>query len=345
MKKQNLYKELVITRIEKATKDVKFFYLQSMTDPIIYKAGQYLTFVLKEEESDIRRSYSLSSSPELNEPMVIGVKRIANGIFSRKLFDQSNVGDKLYTQGAAGFFTLPPDLNNYTKLIFFAAGSGIVPVFSLIKTALHTSNIQVVLIYSNHNKETTVFYKELQHLQYQFKEQLQIKFLFSNNKNLAEAHLHASLIEDYLMQFNANAATLFYLCGPESYMRLCTYTLQRNGINASQIKKEIFNTSVKIYKPEPPDKAPHTIQLEYKNSIYKLDVQYPKTILRAAFTHNINLPYSCETGRCGNCAAFCKTGKVWMYHNEVLTEKELKDGMILTCTSYPISDDVSILIE
>lgn len=342
---QNIYRKLVITEIREEVNNVKLFYLAEEGEKISYKAGQYLTFILPQNETEIRRSYSLASSPDLDEPLCIGVKRIQNGTFSRHLFDRATVGDGLTTLGAGGVFVLPADIQNYAVVFFFAAGSGIVPIFSLLKSALFAQpHLRVILIYSNSSEATTIFYEPLKRLAEEFSGRLTIEFIFSDAKNLFKAHLHAELIEQFVKQYGGAdfKEDLYYSCGPEAYMRLCTYTLRGLKIPADNIKKEIFHTKMSVQRIAPPDDAPHEVTLLRSNEEYKTVVQHPVSILMAARKEGIILPYSCEIGRCGNCIAKCEKGKIWMSYNEVLTEKEISQGLILTCTGYPIEGDATI---
>lgn len=342
---QSIFKKVVITEIKEEVNNVKLFYLKEEGEKLSYKAGQYLTFILPQGETEIRRSYSLASSPDLNEPLCIGVKRIQNGAFSRHLFDRAKIGDILTTLGAGGVFVLPADIQNYEVMFFFAAGSGIVPIFSLLKSALFVyPHLRVILIYSNSSQATTILYEPLKRLAEEFPGRLTIEFIFSDAKNLSRAHLHADLIERFVKQHSgaAFAEDLYYICGPEAYMRLCTYTLRGMKVPADNIKKEIFHTKKSVQQVAPPDNAPHEVTLLRGDEVYKVVVQHPVSILMAARKEGIILPYSCEIGRCGNCIAKCESGKVWMSYNEVLTEKEIAQGFILTCTGYPIGGDATI---
>ncbi|MDQ3291387.1 MAG: FAD-binding oxidoreductase, partial [Bacteroidota bacterium] len=120
----SLYHALTIRDIREEAREVKTFYFdENPAHKIVYQSGQYLTLVRQTPIGEIRRSYSITSSPELAEPLAIGVKRIENGLFSRYLIDHAQPGDQVYTTGAGGFFTLPPDINAYTQVFFCAAGS------------------------------------------------------------------------------------------------------------------------------------------------------------------------------------------------------------------------------
>lgn len=348
MKQENeLYKTIRIKAVHEVVNGFKTFTFEE-APAISYKAGQYLTLVTASDKEEIRRSYSIISSPVLGEPLSIGVKRVENGAFSRLLVDHANPGDELITTGAGGFFVLPPDVEACQRLFFFAAGSGITPIFSLLKTALYSyPHIDVVLIYSNASPSKTVFFKELMELKEAFPKRFSLEFLFSNAANLSRARLHRDLLLEFLHTYSAGsvAQTLFYICGPQSYMRLCTYTLQEAGVVKEAIKKENFNIeSVRPALAMPPDRQTHTAHLQWGQHQYKIQVFYPDSILQAAKKQGIALPYSCENGRCGNCAALCTRGTVWHSYNEVLTDKELKDGLVLTCVGHPVGGDISLKI-
>lgn len=343
MEAASLYKKVKIIGIKEETKGVKTFYLSTGDDIINYKAGQYLTFVINEGDGEVRRSYSITSSPILDEPLSIGVKRVENGLFSRLLIDYAKEGDELITTGAGGFFVLPQNIQDYKQIFFLAAGSGITPIYSLLKTALHAHpHLTVTLIYSNSSLSTTIFYEELQQLQNRFANRLNIEFLFSDAADLYRAHLHVDLLNSFLKKYSLGKKTAYYICGPLNYMRMCTYTLQVSHVPQEDIRKEDFIIQRPIIRNEPPDKEAHAVSLEFKNSVQVLSVQYPQTILAAAKQQRLQLPYSCEAGRCGNCAAYCTIGKVWMSNNEVLTEKDMADGLVLTCVGYPVEGDVHL---
>lgn len=343
---EDLYKILRIKNIKEEIKDFKTF---SFDNDLNYKAGQYLTLVYQLHNEEIRRSYSITSAPVLQEPVTIGVKRVENGFFSRKLIDNAIVGDELISIGAGGLFILPGDIENFKQVFFFAAGSGITPIYALIKTLLYQhTKINVVLIYSNAASYKTVFFNELKKLESDFSHRFHTEFLFSNIIALSKARLHRDLIIHFLNEFSIAdfSETLFYICGPESYMRLCTYTLQENNVPKSNIKREDFVINA-VHKRDalPPDKASHTAILNLNNKKSHFIINYPDSILQAAKKSNIVLPYSCEAGRCGSCVAKCIKGNVWHSYNEVLTETELKQGLILTCVAHPVNGDVELEIR
>ncbi len=345
MQEDTPYIKLKISKIEQAANKVKLFYFEPAA--IKYKAGQYLTFSIPENEIELRRSYSIASSPDLNEPLFIGVKRVENGLFSRKLYDLAAPGDELITLGAGGVFVLPKDLNAFPQLYFFAAGSGIIPIFSLVKTALYINKeVEIILVYSNHSEADTIFYTELQELKKNYGERFKLKFLFSNSKDLLNARLHSGMILRILKTYSQKdfSKALYYVCGPENYMLRCTSTLRNLFIPQDHIKKEVFFTRLPAIRNEPPDTSPYTAKLFFQGAEHIIEGQYPESLLQSAKKNGIILPYSCEAGRCGNCIAKCESGKVWMAYNEVLTEAEVKEGYFLTCTGYPMGENVEVII-
>ncbi|HJW18520.1 MAG TPA: ferredoxin--NADP reductase [Flavisolibacter sp.] len=339
---------LVIDEIRNSGRGVRLFYFTSDSSKAIhYKPGQYLTFLLSEDKSEIRRSYSLCSTPGIDTRLCIGVKRIDNGTFSRFLYDEVKPGDRLLTVGPGGVFVLPEDIPAYQQVFFFAAGSGIIPVYSMVKACLRYHNhLSIILIYSNSSPETTIFLDELKQLKEEFPSQLLVEFLFSNSQNLLRARLHADLIRSLVYAHSKGKIidSLYYICGPEAYMRLCIFTLRAMNIPADQVKKEIFHTNRIVHKIDPPDKATRQLTIRMGAIEHKVLQEFPNTILQSARRAGLTMPYSCDAGRCGNCIAKCTAGKVWMSYNEVITDKELAQGYILTCTGHAIEGDITIVI-
>lgn len=340
-----LFSKVRIIQIVEETPDTKSFVLESVDgNELTYQSGQFLTFVFNHYNGEeVRRSYSISSSPGLKEALTITVKRIPNGEFSRWFFDKAQLGDVLTTTGASGLFTLPESVVKYRQYVFIAAGSGITPVFSIIKTLLNThSSARVILIYSNTSLDTTIFYDSLKALQMEFYERLQIEFLFSRSGDLWRARLSFSLLEMLIKKYVVDALykTVFYLCGPYDYMQKAIIELKREGVKAENIRKESFLTTKPVVRNRPPDLNAHQVTLRRNDLEFHITVQYPVTILQQAKMQGIELPYSCEAGRCGSCAATCKSGKVWMQYNEVLLDEDIEKGRVLTCTGFPIDGDI-----
>lgn len=336
---------LTIQSIVQETSDTKSFYLKEKEGKLAYLPGQFLTLLLPGHEN-IRRSYSLSSHPQLDTFLRITVKRIANGEYSRWLFDTARKGDEIETIGASGFFTLPDHLESDTTILLLGAGSGITPLFSLLKQILYFQKQRVVLIDSNRSPADALFLDQLGALRQEFPNRLHIEFLFSNNKNLLRARLSKSLLSELIRTLlPTTIRTLVYLCGPRDYMQMALITLINENISHENIRTELFNTEKPRVKELPPDTEAHAVTIKYLGKQHVLTVKYPNSILQTAQLAGIALPYSCEAGRCGTCAATCTKGKIWMSRNEVLLDKEINKGRILTCTGYPVGGDAEVLIN
>lgn len=340
----NFY-SLRIRKIIYETPDTKSFVLEEVNGKKInYTAGQFLTFLFhKKNGEEERRNYSLSSVPTDNDPLTITVKRIPNGEYSRRLIDTAQIGDALTTIGASGFFTLPGEMDHYDQFVFFAAGSGITPVYSLIKTLLYDyPSKKVLLVYSNRSVEYAIFYNEIKKLQQEHPGKFNIEFLFSNATATRNKRLGIYVLEKLFEKYITGPLTrqVFYLCGPFEYMRTITIVLKNNGVAASEIRKETFTIEKPKIKAEPPDRESHLVNTTLNDQGYQFTTKYPQTILQSAKELNIPLPFSCEAGQCGTCAATCLSGEVWMWRNDVLLDDEIAKGRVLTCTGYAVGGDV-----
>lgn len=340
------HQRLVIQQIITETPDARTFILQQPGAPYTYRSGQFLTFAFPKPSGDEqRRSYSISSSPACNEPLSVTIKRVENGEYSRYFIDHAREGDELLCTGVGGLFTLPEDMSPYKQVFFFAAGSGITPVFSLIKTILaEHQELSIVLIYSNRSAGDTIFYHQLIRLAEQSSGRLIIDFLFSSSNNILKSRLNNSLLTAMLVQreLTVRNAMLCYICGPLEYMDTVSITLLTEGVPKANIRTENFVS----YKPEitdpPPDTEAHTVHIKLGGAEYNMAVQYPTSILQQAKKEGIHLPYSCESGQCGSCVARCTRGRVWIAYNEVLTDRELDQGLVLTCQGFPVGGDVTL---
>ncbi|WP_317897823.1 flavin reductase family protein [Aurantibacillus circumpalustris] len=347
MANDTLIKKIKISAIIQETEHAKTFVFECLNGwKPLYKPGQFITLIFYTMTGEKRRSYSISSTPSLNGELRITVKKVDNGEFSRYMLSHLMVGDVLSTSGISGLFILPESISLTNHFCFIAAGSGIVPCFSLIKTILATTSNEVTLIYSNKNKEETIFYEALQTLLEKHATRFKTRFLFSDNNDLYNKRLSKWLLEQLLQEYlgrNIENA-LFYLSGPHDYMQTVEITL-RIQVPKEKIIKENFSSFPRLILPEPPDKNSHHVKIHLNEKVHTIRVQYPKSILAAAKEQNIELPYSCEAGRCSSCVATCTKGKVWMAYNEVLVEKEIEKGRILVCQSFPIDGDAEIVYD
>ncbi len=331
--------KLKVRKIIRETKDAATILLEPENGkPIVYEAGQFLTFIFDRGAQEIRRSYSFSSAPGIDEIPAITVKRITNGEISRFLLDHLRRGDILTALPPSGRFTLETDARLSRQIIFISAGSGITPVFSLLKKIVRGEPLtKNLLIYQNHDEQSILFGKPLRALEKNHPDQLKWINLLSR----PQKHRHAShRLNNFLLEKlvsthqSTDREMLFYLCGPPAFMRMAWFTLKLMGFKDEQIRKENFTIE---YVPPPPlitDTSPKEVILHYRQQTFRFTVSYPNNILQAALNQGIELPYSCRGGRCSTCTAKCLKGKVKMSINEVLTDKDMQNGLVLTCVGY-----------
>ncbi|SHN34393.1 ferredoxin--NADP reductase [Mucilaginibacter sp. OK098] len=304
-----------------------------------YNAGQFITLVFTHHDEEIRRSYSLSSSPD-EELLSITVKRIANGEISRFMLTKVKPGDILSAVEPAGRFTIT-DFESEKTILLFAAGSGIVPVFSQLKYVLgRKGNSKLTLIYSNLNERSILFKDELEALLQKHADRFKVIHQLSSEANRLNNLVVERLVRSEV-KYNLSK-TEIYTCGPFSYMRMIRLTLLYMGLESGQIRKENFVLETIPVTATEKSYPPRNIRIHFKNGIHDLVVGENQSILQAALQNNIQLPYSCRVGDCSTCAAICKSGKVEMVKNDVLTDADLAAGWILTCTGHALTDDVVI---
>ena len=347
-----LQKLRVISVTKQATEVIKIDFETLNGKKLNYKAGQFLSLVFQVNGKEQRRSYSFCSSPDVDEPQSIAVKLVENGEISRFIHHQLAIGDVVEMAEPNGQFIYQPD--EKAKTIFlFAAGVGITPLLSILKTALVTeTHSKIVLIYSSRSADETLFLKEIAAWQVKYPERFKVIHLFSNSKNLMRARLNGFLINQLVKEnlaFDKKDA-LCYTCGPVDYMDVCRITLLGGGFKPHQVKRETFvlpedevdedDGTEKVV-----DKNTYSVILHFKGNVHHLSVPWPKRILEVALENKINIPYSCSGGVCSTCTATCIAGSVRMDYNEVLTDDEVANGRVLVCTGHPTVDGTTITWE
>ena len=310
-----------------------------------YRAGQFLTFLFVFNGREVRRSYSFSSTPGIDPLPSVTVKRVANGEVSRFLIDHLKVGDVVECLPPSGKFIL--EAGEGRTQVFVAAGSGMTPVFSLIREVLYKRvGEKVVLITQNRDRNSILFREELGELVFRFGERFRWLSLLSGSGAAGRLNnaLLAELLDSMEIWGGDAGRPFFYLCGPPGFMRMTVFTLRLLGVADQEIKRENF---VVEYVPPPPvlaDTSPREVVLRAEGSVVRFFTHWPSTILQSALDNGIALPYSCKGGRCGTCAARCISGKVKMSINDVLMDKDLAEGLVLTCVGYA-ETDVELVLE
>jgi len=307
-----------------------------LQDKFSYKAGQYTTLRIPFEGKEIRRAYSLSSAPNSGE-FKVTVKEVPNGSFSALANNKLKAGDLLEAHPPEGKFVFEPQAipQNYAA---FAVGSGITPVMSIIKSVLSQEpGSKFVLVYGNRSLDDTIFYKELLELQVKYLDRLFIEFIYSRTRedNSQFGRIEKSTV-NYVLEnkFNDTEFKSFYLCGPEEMIQNVTGILKEKGIREENILFELFtvkdNGAIDI-NVEGETKL--TIMVDDEESTFSMDKK--ETVLEVALDHDLDVPYSCQGGICSSCIARIKEGKAEMRKNQILTDDEIAEGLILTCQAQP----------
>ncbi len=335
---------LSVSEVKKETPNsvtISFTVPENIKSFFDFKAGQYITIKHISDGKELRRAYSICSSPKSGQ-LKVGVKKVADGVFSEYVNTQLKAGDSLEVMPPTGKFILEPNLKSY---VAFAAGSGITPVLSLIKSSLEEmQESSFLLIYGNQSKEEAMFYDEIVQLQDEFPERFNVEFVFSRKKedDAQFGRIGRSLVNFYLKnKYRENSFESFYLCGPEEMIDDVSATLKHNGINSKQIHHELFSTAEKGLLVEKHDGFTSiTVILDDEEEIFEMP--QTKSILEAALDQGMDPPYSCQGGICSTCIARLKEGKAEMRKNQILTEAEIADGLILTCQAHPTTPNVVV---
>lgn len=340
----------IITIINE-TPETKTYVLEATSNRAVsYDAGQFLTFLIQFRGREIRRSYSVSSTPGADQHVSITVKRKVNGELSRYIHENWHVGTIVTSIAPAGLFRIATRPDASRHFYFIAAGSGIVPIFSLIKKVLHFEpGSRVTLIYQNYDEEHIIFHASLQQLEKQFADRFHRIDLLSRplDANHKPHRLNNALLEGLIRATHHSSSPpahtdspLFYTCGPLLFMKMVEFTVRVMGFAAAQVRKENFTVDTLPPPPFTLEPAPHQVTVQYGQETFHFTVAWPKTILQAALDNHIALPYSCRGGRCSSCVARCVSGLVKMSMNDVLTDKDIRDGLVLTCVGYAATDVV-----
>lgn len=338
------FQALIVSEVKKETPNsvsITFDIPENLKETFAFKAGQYITIKYFHGDKEIRRAYSICSSPKSGK-LRVGVKKVDKGIFSKFANEKLKVGDTLQVMPPTGKFLLEPNLKHYAS---FAAGSGITPVLSLIKSTLEDMpQSTFLLVYGNRSAEEAMFYDEILALQKQFPDRLKVEFVFSRKleDNWKFGRIDRSVVNFFLKNKYANTSyESFYLCGPEEMVDEVSATLKSNGINTKQIHHELFSTAEKGLLVEKHD-GMTSITVFLDDDEETFEMPQTKSILEAALDEGLDAPYSCQGGICSTCIARLKEGKAEMRKNQILTEAEIADGLILTCQAHPTTAKVVV---
>lgn len=312
--------------------------------------GQYLTLKTKIDGQEVRRSYSICSAPYENE-LTVAVKAIDKGVFSTYATQQLKVGDVLDVMAPMGNFKIDPNAANSKNYIFYAAGSGITPIISMIKSILKVeTNSQVQLYYGNKSVSETIFKSALDSLAESYSNfNLTYSYSRQASDNGGNGRIDNAKCQEF---YDKNQGTLkidgVYACGPEAMIMMVKDFYLAKGLPANQIHFELFTATAPVAN----ESTASLTAVDSKVTVIIDDEEYTftlntkgKDILQAAQDKDADVPYSCKGGVCCTCRAKLLEGTVKMDLNYALEADEVAKGFILTCQSHPTSERVIVSFD
>jgi len=340
------FHKLKVKSVERLTPEavaIEFNIPEDLKQKFHFKAGQYLTIKHEHEGEEIRRDYSICTSP--NHPTIkVGVKEVKNGKFSRFANQHIEVDTELEVMEPQGRFTFTHNVNRDSTYVAIAAGSGITPIFSIINLALEEElNSKFLLIYGNRSLKQTMFLDQIDSLKKKYPNRFFVEMVYSQ-EHVEEAkfgRIDRSIINFFLKnRYKEWSIEHYFLCGPGDLIEQVKTVLIDNEVDESKIKFELF-TSSQVEKDIQTDGMTQiTVILDDEETSFEMDQE--NLILDVALDEGLDAPYSCRGGICSTCMALIKEGEAKMRKNQILTDDEVANGYILTCQAQPITPRVVV---
>lgn len=351
------FEKIRVKQIRRETPEcisVAFDIPDELKQQFFYKQGQHLTLRTFIEGDEIRRSYSLCSSP-LDEEWRVAIKQTDGGRFSSFANHSLKQGDILEVMPPMGNFYTEIDPGNEKNYVAIVAGSGITPAISIIKTVLAKEpKSMFTLIYGNRTRGSIIFKDELEDLKNKYMQRFNLMHILS--RELTDSPINHGRIdaEKCKIIFENNIASIeaddFFLCGPEEMIFSIKKFLEERGVNSKKIHFELFvNPGQEERKRAVQTETVVTdikkskISAKLDGIVFEFEAEYEgESILDAGLNEGIDLPYSCKGGVCCTCKAKLLEGEVKMDVHYGLEDEEIADGFILTCQSHPLTDTVVV---
>ena len=345
---------LTVTEIKRETRDsirISLGVPEEFRSEYDFLPGQHLPFQITVDGKKLRRTYSICSGIG-QESLEIGVRIQPGGQFSEYAANELAVGDTIDAMPPTGRFHIDVDQSNAKDYVGFAAGSGITPVLSMIKSIMvNEPDSRFILFYGNRKQSTTMFIEDLYALKNLYLERLQLNFVFSQEEQEFEpmaGRLDADKVRELYKHFGAGLRTTdAFVCGPDSMIQDVTSALIELGMSESHIHTERFGVPRKAggskpeVAPRTADHAEITVIIDGHKKSFDME-RDDANIVDAAADHGIELPYSCKGGVCATCRCHVKAGEVIMETNFGLEPWEVEQGFVLACQSRPVSESVTL---
>ncbi len=338
------YRSLEVRRIHRETPSavsVEFTIPTTLEPEFSFKSGQYITIKKTINGEEVRRAYSLCSTPKENS-VKVAIKEVANGTFSTYANRELTEGTVLEVHPPEGKFIYTPSTHQ-GAIALFAAGSGITPIMSILKNALDYGNT-VALLYGNKSPEETIFHDELTALAAKYPN-FYLKFAYSQarEENALAGRIDSAAV-NYVIKNQMKATTFshYYVCGPEAMINTVSDTLKNAGVTDDAIHFELFTASSETNEAAEAVTGKSTISITVDDEDFTFEMDASETILDAALKQKIDAPYSCQGGICSSCICRVTEGKAIMEKNQILTDSELEEGMVLACQAHPTTATITV---
>lgn len=346
------YYTLTVKEIIKETADTISIAFHQPEPRMNYKSGQFLTLIVNIDGKEVRRAYSLCSSPYVDADLAVTVKRVENGLVSNNLNEYAKPGDEIKIMEPLGNFTTEFSNDKKRHIIMFGGGSGITPLMSIIKSTIHAEPDSIAtLIYANRNIDSIIFKDQLDKFQTDYEGRFRVIYILDSAPVNWQGHsglLNHEMLNKLFERFPnwGLEKTVYLMCGPEGMMNNVQTLLVQQNIPSDKIFKESFVAGI-IGKDEKTEEDSERIQTQevtvvYDGEEHKITVEPDSTILETALDQDIDLPYSCQSGLCTACRGKLISGKIKMDEEEGLSESELKEGYVLLCVGHPLTSDVKV---
>ncbi|SHG60191.1 ferredoxin--NADP reductase [Flavobacterium johnsoniae] len=337
---------LKVQEIRTETDDtVTLCFKQPGLKKIKYLAGQYLTLQFRISGRRYIRPYSFSSTPLIDSTLDVTIKRVPGGVVSNYINDTVKVDDVIEVQEPLGDFVFKSD-ESIRSVIFWGVGSGITPLFSMIKDLLVNNSLNIHLVYGNKSNSSVIFKEKLEELKMTYSDRFQVHSFYSKEEFFIEdshnyrGRINADFVEKLLQDIQSPSQ--HFICGPIGLKNTIKESLTKLGQSLDNVFSEDFEI---VKNPEDfKDIYNREILLNFQGFDNKITINKGNSILEEALETGIELPYSCQTGNCSTCKGIVLSGELKMIGLEK-PRTDLANNEYLLCCSYPLTDNVSIKIQ